>query len=133
MVSPDNHNPRVDEWFRTLDHPLKGAMLAVRRVILGSDPRITESVKWSTPTFEFRGNLASFQPKAKQFVSLLFHRGAEIPGDHPRLEGDAPLARVMRFRDEAEVETYRSALEAVTRAWCDWKDGGAARPPSAPS
>jgi hypothetical protein len=127
MARSDKRDPRVDDWFRKLEHPLKGAMLAVRGVILEADPRITESVKWSTPTFEFRGNLASFQPKAKKFVSLLFHRGAEIPGDHPRLEGDAPLARVMRFRDEADVETHRGALMAVVRAWCDWKDGGASR------
>jgi hypothetical protein len=39
----------------------------------------------------FNGNIASFNP-AKNFVSLLFHRGAEIPGDHPRLEGDGNLA-----------------------------------------
>lgn len=123
MTRPDNKDPRVEDWFRKLDHPLKAAMLAVRRVILEADPRITESIKWSTPTYEFRGNLASFQPKAKQFVSLLFHRGAEIPGEHPRLEGDAALARVMRFRDEADVETHRDALEAVVRAWCDWKGG----------
>jgi hypothetical protein len=123
MLPPTNADPRVDEWFQKLDHPLKPSMLAVRRVILEADPRITESIKWSTPTFEFRGNLASFQPKAKQFVSLLFHRGAEIPGDHPRLEGDSPLARVMRFTSEAEVEMYRGSLEAAVRAWCDWKEG----------
>ena len=124
MTRPANASPQVDAWFEKLEHPLRGEMLAVRRAILEADPRITESIKWSTPTFEFRGNLASFQPKAKQFVSLLFHRGGEIPGDHPRLEGDAPLARVMRFRDEADLETHGEALRAVVRAWCDWRESG---------
>lgn len=36
------------------------------------------------------GNIASFSP-AKNFVSLMFHRGAELPGKHPRLEGDGQL------------------------------------------
>jgi hypothetical protein len=71
------------------------------------------------------GRLASLPQGRKRNVSVLgvllpladrFHCGAEIPGDHPRLEGDGRLARTMRF---ADVE----ALEAVIRAWCDWKAG----------
>jgi hypothetical protein len=122
--SLSNANPQVDDWFQTLDHPLKEAMLLTRQIILDADERISESIKWSTPTFEFKGNLVSFQPKAKQFVSLMFHRGAEIPGEHPELEGDSALVRIMRFQDEADVEAHRSALQAVVRAWCDWKTKG---------
>ena len=119
-----NINPAVDEWFNNLEHPLKGAMLLARQFILEVDERISESIKWSSPTFEFKGNLASFQPKARQFVSLMFHRGSEIPGKHPGLEGDAALVRIMRFTDEANVRDRRSELQAVVRAWCDWKAGG---------
>ena len=117
-----NTSAEVDAWFAALDHPLKDAMLRTREVILEADSRMTESVKWSTPTFDFNGNLASFQPRAKKFVSLLFHRGSEIPGEHPRLEGDAALARIMRFKDLDDVEAQREGLEGVVRAWCEWKD-----------
>jgi hypothetical protein len=68
----------------------------------------------------------SFNP-SKKFVSLLFHRGAEIPGRHPRLEGDGKLARTMRFVDAAEVEKGRKDLERAVRAWCDWKAGSRRR------
>lgn len=119
--APENASPEVDQWFRELDHPLKAAMMLTRQTILEADGRITETIKWSTPTFAFNGNLASFQPRAKRFVSLLFHQGAEIPGDHPELEGDSRLARTMRFQDEADVGRKRNALEAVVRAWCDWR------------
>jgi hypothetical protein len=121
--SPAHTNHKVDEWFQALDHPLKNAMLLVRYPLLEADDRITESIKWSAPTFEYKGNLASFQPKARNFVSLMFHRGAEIPGNHPGLEGDSPLVRMMRFKDEADVEKRRKELQAVVRAWCDWKSG----------
>jgi hypothetical protein len=53
----------------------------------------------------------------------MFHRGAEIPGHHPRLEGDGELVRTMRFADLDELEAGRTELEAVVRAWCDWKAG----------
>lgn len=51
----------------------------------------------------------------------MFHRGSEIPGDHPRLEGDGRLVRTMRFADLDELEAWRGDPEAVIRAWCDSK------------
>jgi len=114
-------NPAVDQWFDALDHPLKPLMRRVRRVILASDKRVSESIKWSTPTFSYFGDIASFIPKAKNFVSLLFHRGAEIPGNHPRLEGDSRLARTMRFASADELKRYTPDLQRVIRAWCDHK------------
>ena len=97
--------------------------MRVREVILGADDRMTETVKWSTPTYMFEGNLVSFQPRSKKFVSLMFHRGSEIPGEHPSLEGDAALVRTMRFADLNDVEARQSELAAVVRAWCDSKAG----------
>ena len=118
---PPRKNPDVDAWFDRLEHMLKALMLQVRRVILASDRRVTESIKWSTPTFSFNGDIASFIPQAKSFVSLLFHRGAEIPGKHPRLEGDSRLARTMRFTSAEELKQYKPHLEKAIRAWCDHK------------
>jgi hypothetical protein len=111
-------NPDVDRWFDAKEHSLDAEMRRVRKIILGADDRVTESIKWQTPTFAYEGNIVSFNP-SKRFVSLLFHRGAEIPGKHPRLEGDGKLARTMRFADLAEVERYREDLERAIRAWCD--------------
>jgi hypothetical protein len=115
-------NPEVDAWFEKKRHPQEKAMQAVRRIALGADPRITETVKWSTPTYEYKGNIFSFNP-AKNFVSLLFHTGAKLPGTFPGLEGDGDTARVMRFSDEKEVKARSAELKAVLKAWCDWKDG----------
>ncbi len=112
----------VDAWFEKRDHPLEDAMQAVRDLALGADPRIEESVKWSTPTFSYKGNIFSFNP-ARKYVSLLFHTGALIPGDHPGLEGEGQTARVMRFTDLTEVGERSGELTTVLRAWCEWKDG----------
>jgi hypothetical protein len=117
-----NRNPAVDRWFDEADHPLDAAMRRARDIILGADDRVTESIKWKTPTFAYRGNIASFNP-SKNLVSIMFHRGAGIPGDHPRLEGDGPLVRTMRFADLDQLDAGRAELEAAVRAWCDWKAG----------
>jgi hypothetical protein len=117
-----NRNPDVDRWLDAADHPLDATMRRARDVILGADGRVTESIKWNTPTFAYKGNIASFNP-SKHLISIMFHRGAEIPGRHPRLEGDGRLVRTMRFADPEQLEAGRADLEAVIRAWCDWKAG----------
>jgi hypothetical protein len=121
VTAPGNRNPDVDAWFAAGDRPMSEALQRVRSLILESDPRVTESIKWQTPTFSYKGNIASFSP-AKKMVSLMFHRGAEIPGDFPRLVGTGRLARVMRFADLAEVEESSDELRAVIRAWCSSRD-----------
>lgn len=108
----------VDRWFDEYEHPAKDAMLRVRDIIL-SDPRMTETIKWKSPTFVYEGNLASFNPRTKAHVSLMFHTGATIPGEHPRLEGGGETARYMKFHGIAEVEAARKDLESIVAAWCD--------------
>ena len=112
----------VDDWLDRYDNPMKEVVLRARDVILGADERIAETIKWSTPTFVYRGNLASFQPRSRQHASLLFHTGASIPGDHPILEGGGDVARYVRLPDVDAVDRARPALEAVVRAWCDGRE-----------
>lgn len=114
-------NPDVDAWFEKKRHPMEEAMQAVRAVTLAADPRIEESIKWSTPTYSYKGNIFSFNP-AKKFVSLLFHTGAHIPGGHPSLEGDTETARVIRFADVEDVNSRSDELTEVLVSWCRWKD-----------
>lgn len=111
-------SPEVDAWFDDYEHPEKDAMLRVREIIL-DDERMTETIKWKSPTFMYEGNMASFNPRTKAHVSLMFHTGASIPGEHPRLEGGGDTARYMRFADHDDVESAREEIEAIVRAWCD--------------
>ena len=113
-----NTSPEVDAWFADYEHPAKDAMERVRELIL-TDDRMVETIKWKSPTFMYEGNMASFNPRTKAHVSLMFHTGASIPGHHPRLEGGGETARYMKFADLAEVDEAADELSAVVAAWCD--------------
>ena len=112
----------VDDWMAAYDNPQKALVQAVRQAILAADARIDECIKWQAPTFTYKGNLASFFPKAKKHASLMFHKGALIPGDFPSLEGDGKEARSMRFSDLADLEKKRAELGALVKAWCELQD-----------
>ena len=114
-------SPAVDAWFATYDNPMKAVVQRVRAIILGADGRLEETIKWQVPTFMYKGNLASFFPKSKSHASLMFHTGAEIPGDFPHLEGDGAQARTMKFPDLDTAEARTGELEAIVRAWIEMK------------
>ena len=114
-------NSEVDAWFEKYENPMKPVVQAVREIILNADSSMEESIKWKAPTFSYKGNLASFFPKAKQHASLMFHAGATIPGDFPSLEGTGDTSRVMKFTDLSDVEAKRQELESIVRAWIDLK------------
>jgi uncharacterized protein YdhG (YjbR/CyaY superfamily) len=111
----------VDAWFARYQNPMKEVVLRMREIILAADERIEECIKWQAPTFTFEGNLASFFPKSKQHASLMFHQGARIPGEHPRLEGSGDTSRVMKIGSVTEASAARRDLERIVRAWCDWR------------
>lgn len=122
-------NPEVDAWFAKYESPMKPVVQRVREIILGADPRIRECILWESPTFTFGGNLASFNPRAKQHANLMFHTGAIIPGRFPRLTGSGGVARFMQLASVAAADAARSELEAIVHAWCALKSGAASAEP----
>ncbi len=117
-----NKAQEVDDWLAAYDNPQKELVAAIRDAILAADDRVTECIKWQAPTFVYKGNIASFFPKAKKHASLMFHKGASIPGDFAALEGDAAEARSMKIADADDLEAKRNDLVGVIKAWCDMKD-----------
>lgn len=91
----------------------------VREIILATDPRVEETIKWSSPTFLYKGNIASFFMNAKKFVSLMFHKGALLPNDSGLLTGDAKEGRTARFANLEDIAAKKEALESVIREWID--------------
>ncbi|HZP21273.1 MAG TPA: DUF1801 domain-containing protein [Bauldia sp.] len=114
----------VDAWMAKYDNPQKPVVEAVRKVILAADKRIGETIKWQTPTFTYKGNLASFNPKAKAFASLMFHTGAKIAGDFPSMQGGGDTARYIQFASLADVKKKTPELKRIVKAWCDQRDAG---------
>lgn len=112
-----NKNETVTAYFQQLDHPLKEEMELVRNTLLSASGAITENIKWSAPNFVYKGNMATFNPRAKKFVNLTFHKGALIGDTTGLLEGDQKEARVARFYSKEDIEQKKAALQAVVQQW----------------
>lgn len=115
-------NPKVDEFMTKLDNPLKAEMEAVREIILSANPNVSEDIKWSAPSFFYKDNICTFNPRAKKFVNLTFHKGALINDNTGLLEGDAKEARVARFDNMDDITNKKEHLISVINEWVKLMD-----------
>jgi hypothetical protein len=117
-----NKSPKVDAFIEASDNPLKEIWEEIREIVLNVDPKMEEGIKWGAPTFMYKGNLATFNPRAKKFVNLTFHTGAMIEDPEEVLEGDAKEARVFRVADAEDLEKKKTGLVKVVQNWILMKD-----------
>jgi hypothetical protein len=117
-----NKNAEVDTYLKAKAHPMTHEINRVREIILHVHPDISETIKWSSPTFIYKGNMASYFMNAKKHVSLMFHKGALIQDETGLLEGDGKEGRVAKFSSLQDIEARKSDLESVVRAWIVLQD-----------
>jgi uncharacterized protein YdeI (YjbR/CyaY-like superfamily) len=116
-------NPEVDKFLKKKKHPLDAEIRKVRKIILSADDRVEETIKWSSSTFMYKGNMASFFMNSKKAVSLMFHKGALIKDASGLLEGDGKEARAARFNDMKDIDRKKAALTKVVKSWIKMQDG----------
>ena len=110
-------NPEVDQFLEKKKHPMDAEIRRVREIILETDDRVEETIKWQSPTFIYKGNIASYFLNAKKHVSLMFHKGAMIKDESGLLQGDGKEGRTAKFDSLEDIEKKKQALEAVIREW----------------
>ncbi len=117
-----NKNPIVDDYLKEKQHPLTKEIQRVREIILATHEGIEETIKWSSPTFMYKGNIASFFMNAKKHVSLMFHKGALINDKSGLLIGDGKEARTAKFMNTEEIEGRKEDLQNVVLEWIKMQD-----------
>ncbi|MFY0686701.1 MAG: DUF1801 domain-containing protein [Cyclobacteriaceae bacterium] len=115
-------NPEVDAFLKEKGHPMTELINEVRYAILEVDERIEETIKWSSPTFIYKGNIASFFLNAKKIASLMFHKGASINDPSGLLKGDGKEGRVARFESIEDLEAKKGDLASVIKEWINMQD-----------
>ena len=123
---------KVDAYMKTLKHPLKDVLEALRKIILSIDSSIGEEIKWNAPTFFYAGEMGPFDPKKykrylvvsnlyrKDCIRLVFPSGARIGDSSGLLEGDyADGRRLALFSSMDEVRVKKASLQLAIRKWLD--------------
>jgi hypothetical protein len=119
--------PAVDEFMRTLEHPFKREIEAIRQLILGVHPTIAEGIKWNAPSFRTSEYFATTNLREKNGVGIILHLGAkarELPSDGVVIEDPAKLLKwlgkdraMVVFESLQDLERKKAAFERVVQQW----------------
>lgn len=125
-TAPDG-SQAVATFLQQLEHPLKKEIETLREIILQSDKKLTEHIKWNAPSFcmdgEDRVTMKIMPPKN---IQLVFHRGAKVK-EQPKtrliedasglLKWPANDRAVATFTTMEEIRSKEKLLTGIIRQW----------------
>jgi hypothetical protein len=127
MPAAKTTSKAVDELMRTLEHPQKPAIEAVRASILGADRAIAEGVKWNAPSFRTTEYFATTNLREKKGVGVIFHLGAKVrklPPGGVAIDDPAGLLKwlgkdraMVVFTNLEDAKAKKAALVRIVRQW----------------
>lgn len=123
-----NSTNAVNTFMAALEHPLKLEMEAVRAIILDTDERITERIKWNAPGFYFQDDFATFKLRPMQTVKVILHTGATVKDNPTGLKISNPSGLLkwaakdrcmVTFFDKQDIEFKKTAFVAILKQWIE--------------
>ena len=117
----------VDEFLRTLHHPLKPALELLRSIFRSASPSIHEGIKWKSPSFRTTDYFATINMHGQDQLRLILHTGAKVKVSATqglKIADPAGLLKwlakdraLIAFSDLKDINAKRAALKRVIREW----------------
>lgn len=107
-----------DQYYLEKKEPVRGCLLALRRIILGQDTAITETRKWGMPCFCYHQKMFCYLWTDKKTGDpyILMVEGRYL--DHPQLE-QGERSRMKIFRVDPATDLPVAAIELMLKTALD--------------
>ena len=103
----------LSEYMNRLKHPLKDEIEAVRKIIKGSDKRISERIKWNAPSYYYIDDMVTFNHRNQKAVHLVFHHPEIVNIKSILLQGDYKDRRMTYFNDMKDIRANKKELVRI--------------------
>ena len=121
---------QVAEFMNNLEHPFKEEIEEVRNIILSTDERITERIKWNAPSFCYDGeDRIAFNLHGKGFIRLVFHCGAKAKDRNTNklliedtsgiLEWKEVDRAMIHFTNKNDIKAKEEQLREIITKWLE--------------
>ena len=117
----------VDEFMRTLEHPFKKEVEAIRASMLGVDRKIAEGIKWNAPSFRTSEYFATTNLREKKGIGIILHLGAKVrslPSGKIVIDDPGRLLQwlgndraMIAFESREDFSAKRAAFERLIKQW----------------
>ncbi len=102
-------------------HPLAAEIDALRAILRGASPDITEHVKWNGPSYYLTANakrdFGNIVLAREKFVLLVIVFYDSKMLDHPLLSGSYADRRLLQLDDMRAIQTHADAIAQIVRDW----------------
>lgn len=106
---------QVIAYMDRLQHPMKTDMEMVRSIIKDSHNNLSERIKWNAPSYYYKEDLVTFNPRALDMIHLVFHHIAITKIKSHLLKGDYKDRRMVYFHDVAEIKSEKKELQRIMK------------------
>ncbi|CAG9623031.1 DUF1801 domain-containing protein [Sutcliffiella rhizosphaerae] len=121
---------QVEAFLENLTHPHKEEIEEVRRIILSTDQKITEHIKWNAPSFCYHNeDRITFNLNGKGYFRLIFHLGAKVKDSKENeplivdstglLEWVSSNRAIVKFTCKSDVKEKKAKLREVITKWLE--------------
>jgi hypothetical protein len=126
ITHEERENWAVSDLISDLDHPFRSEVAELRKLILGSDERITEKIKWNAPSFCWDGeDRVTFKLQPRDCFQIVFHRGAKRSSEDGVVVSDpkgllkwaAADRAVATVQDTEYFKTHKQDLLELVLNW----------------
>ena len=123
-------NPKVDAYIERSDK-WPEEMARLRPTLLGAG--LTEAIKWGKPCYSHEGRNIAILQEMKDFLALMFFKGALLSDPEGVLEEQGPNSRSalrIRFTSVDDVDRLAETISAYIAEAIDVEDAGLAVGPA---
>ena len=117
-------NPKVDAYI-TRSEKWPDEMTGLRPILLGCG--LTEDIKWGKPCYSYEGGNIAILQEMKEFLALMFFKGALLDDPEGILEEQGPnsrSARRIRFTSVEDVARLSNTVKAYIDEAIDVEESG---------
>jgi len=120
-------NPEVSQFLDELKHPLRAEIDQLRTIILNSDSKISENIKWNGPNYCYQNeDRITMRVQPPKQIQLIFHRGAKklAQPDNKLIDDKSGLLAwkendraIASFKNSDDVRKFKADLEGIVKKW----------------
>jgi hypothetical protein len=104
MKKRDDYGTPAGSYFESLDEGIAPLAEELRNLILKTIPKVSESIKWGTPVYEWKGSVCAIRT-GKDYVALQFGAiGISLDDPGSLLEGTGKRLRHVKVRSRSDIK-----------------------------
>ncbi len=115
LIKPTEEE-KIKLWMNNLAEPVRKEIDAVRKIIKGSNIKLSERIKWNAPSYFYKDDIVTFGPYKKDKLLLVFHHPTVVKIKSDLLTGNYKDRRLVCFKNSKEAIKRKTDLQIIINA-----------------